>query len=289
MSLQTYGYSAQSKRFELIRVSELLVFVALVLVVCWLVFPRHLSDSLRGGKLDAVSKQYIETWLQAKPDDVQLRMLLAQALIRLGALKEAHEHLQVIEHSSDKTIAEQGYWLHAQLEFERLMAVQPEQRKSHVLWSISQQSLSKVDYQALPGEHIEQFVRMALLLGFSKEANEASQYWLNNTGSATIETVNIAEVFIAYQEYTTAANLYIQALTKAPSLEQQASYFVAALLSYQAGSKFDEGLLLIERFGNLFLDIDQVLYQIVLFARAANKPEVASFYAGYLMGFGGGP
>lgn len=285
MSLQTYGYSAQSKRAKLIQVSELLAFVVLVWVVCWLVFPRNLSDSLRGSELDAVSKQYIETWLQAKPDDVRLRILLAQELIKIGALADARRHLEIIQNSNDKTVADEGHWLHAQLEFERLMAVQPHQRKSHELWSISQQALKKVDYHTLPTQHLAQFVRMALLLGFTKEATAAAQYWLDNSQSQTTDIVDIAESFIAYQAYSTAADLYIQALVKTKDTKQQAVFFLAALRSYQAGSKFNEGGVLIERFGGLFLDNDKVLYRIVLFARAANKPGLASFYAGYLMDF----
>ena len=284
MSLETYGYSAQNKRIKLISKSELLAFVMLVFIVCWLIFPRDLSLTLRDSELDAVSKQYIEIWLQAKPDDVQLRILLAQGLIHLGQLEQASQHLKIIQKSHKKSIAAQGYWLHAQLEFERLMAIQPADRREHLLWAISKQALSYVDYRILEPKEIAQYIRMSLLLGFTKDAFSAASYWLQTNNPDSQEITVIADSFAAYQSHSAAASLYIQALIKTQNPEQKSVYFLFALASYQAGSLFGGGTELIQRFARLFLDDEKILYRIVQFARAADNHALASFYASHLMG-----
>ena len=76
MSSMSYGYNVRTERLRVLGLPELFAFLILIGVVCWMVFPRDLSSSLRSARLDAVTFSYMQAWLKAKPDDHELRLLI---------------------------------------------------------------------------------------------------------------------------------------------------------------------------------------------------------------------
>ena len=83
MSSMSYGYNVRTERLRVLGLPELFAFLILIGVVCWMVFPRDLSSSLRSARLDAVTFSYMQAWLKAKPDDHELRLLMALSLIHI--------------------------------------------------------------------------------------------------------------------------------------------------------------------------------------------------------------
>ena len=53
---------AAPERRAVITTAELLALGVMVVVVCWLIFPRDLADSLRAAEMDAVSLSYSNAW-----------------------------------------------------------------------------------------------------------------------------------------------------------------------------------------------------------------------------------
>ena len=114
MSSTSYGYSVDSERRRVIGLTELAALVVLVAVVCWLVFPRDLSDTLRNADLDAVTLSYSTAWLKAKPDDHALRLVLARDLIELGRFAEADKQLDyVAANTVQPSLLDELQWLRA--------------------------------------------------------------------------------------------------------------------------------------------------------------------------------
>ena len=78
MSSEHSDSIAAPERRAVITTAELLALGIMVAVVCWLIFPRGLSESLRTSEMDAVSLSYSNAWLRAQPNDFPLRLLLAE-------------------------------------------------------------------------------------------------------------------------------------------------------------------------------------------------------------------
>lgn len=88
VSLMSYGYSVDSECCWVIGLIELVVFVVLVVVVCWLVFFCDFFDILCNVDLDVVMLFYFMVWLKVKFDDYVLWLVLVCDLIELGCFVE---------------------------------------------------------------------------------------------------------------------------------------------------------------------------------------------------------
>ena len=169
MGSKSYGYTVRTERLRVLGATELLACLLLIIVVCWLAFPRDLAITLRNARLDAVTLSYMQAWLKAKPDDHELRLLMARELIVLGRFAEADAQLDWVE-AADAGYLPEIRWLRLKWDFKRLMAMEPELRPASRLQAETLASVRAQDWSMLNGEQRRELAEMALVLGAAEQA-----------------------------------------------------------------------------------------------------------------------
>lgn len=87
-----------------------------------------------------------------------------------------------------------------------------------------------------------------------------------------------ARILLGEGKHVEAAKAYLQAMDAAPSYELKRRYFLDALRTFQAASKFDEAFAAANATGQPFMRDLVVVEFLVRLARAANRPDIAERY-----------
>lgn len=283
MGSTSYGYSVDSERRRVIRVAELAALSALVAVVCWLVFPRELADTLRRAELDAVTLSYSVAWLKAEPDDHELRLVLARDLIELGRFEEATDQLAYVEaHSDQPALRDQQRWLQARLPFVALMAMAPAERDGSVQYARARVMFAKVHPERLNLPQLQRYAEMALLLGNLNAALEAYHLLAARTPPAAPWYRQAGDALLARGRYARASEEYILAMRAQESGAGRGD-FLKAVSTLQAGGLSGQALEVAARWETAFLNDPEVLYRLMSLARAAGDGVRAQHYAVLLL------
>ncbi|MCH9782684.1 MAG: hypothetical protein K0U65_02220 [Gammaproteobacteria bacterium] len=283
MSSTSYGYSVDSERRRVIGLTELAALVVLVAVVCWLVFPRDLSDTLRNADLDAVTLSYSTAWLKAKPDDHALRLVLARDLIELGRFAEADTQLDyVAANTSQPSLLDQLRWLRARLPFVALMAIAPAERGGSVLSTRARVALSKVQPERLETAQLQRYAEMALILGNLDLAVGAYHLLAVQAPPAWQWHRKAGDALLARGRYARASEEYILAMRAQQGGAGRAD-FLKAVTTLQAGGLSGQALDVAARWEGVFLNDSEVLYRLMSLARAAGEGARAQHYAVLLL------
>ncbi|WP_421706324.1 hypothetical protein [Alloalcanivorax xenomutans] len=285
MSLTNYGYNAASEktvreRWRVAVPTELLALVGLIGVVCWLVFPKDLASSLRSARMDAVTLSYTNAWLRAKPDDFDVRLVLAHNLMDLGLLDQARKQLDYIAaHTTDPAIRATQSWLRSRLPFIALMAIPPERRRDDPLWQQSRAALEDVDPATLSLRQLEHYAEMALLLEQPDAAVDAYHLLAEQQAFPATWYARGGAALLARGRYREAANEYLLAMASQENRYGRRRYFLAALSSLESGGLVREASELGRREAEPFLNDQRVLYRLMNLARAADNLPLAEQYA----------
>lgn len=283
MSSTSYGYSVDSERRRVIGLTELAALVVLVAVVCWLVFPRDLSDTLRNADLDAVTLSYSTAWLKAKPDDHALRLVLARDLMELGRFAEADTQLDyVAANTSQPSLLDQLRWLRARLPFVALMAIAPAERGGSVLSTRARVALSKVRPERLETAQLQRYAEMALILGNLDLAVSAYHLLAVQAPPAWQWHRKAGDALLARGRYARASEEYILAMRAQQGGARRAD-FLKAVSTLQAGGLSGQALGVAARWEGAFLNDSEVLYRLMSLARAAGEGARAQHYAVLLL------
>ncbi|WP_040296603.1 hypothetical protein [Alcanivorax hongdengensis] len=283
MGSTSYGYNVRSERQRVIRGAELLTLLLMIVVVCWLVFPRDLSSSLRNARLDAVSLSYMQAWLKAKPDDYQLRLLLANELINYGRFSAAQNQIRYISRHAGGVYDNAIVWLELRRDFQRLMALQPEQRDGTMLNYAAVTALRQVDTAQLDKAQRAQYGEMALLLGELNlavtmfdgiaESDEHPEQWYARS----------ARLLLANGRYRQAGDEYIKAMDARAIYALRKQYFLDAMDTLEAGGLHHHALVLAATRERIFYHDDEVLFRLLKLAQAGGDLQRAQHYALLLM------
>ncbi|MBL7251336.1 tetratricopeptide repeat protein [Alloalcanivorax marinus] len=284
MSSKSYGFSVAHDRWRVIGPLELLVLALLVVLVCWLVFPRDLSSILRNARMDAVTLSYARTWLQARPDDYELRLLMARDLIELGLFEQAEEQLDYVAgQSNQRELLNLQAWLRARLPFVALMALPAEERADSPISVEAGFALRRVDPTDLGDDEVRRYADMALLLGNLDAAVRAYHLLAERQPSPSTWYRQAATDLLAHGRYRAAANEYLLAMESQTDPALRRADFLQALATLQAGGLLDQALAVGRRQGPAFADQPEVLYRLMNLARAAGDHRQAQFYATRLL------
>jgi tetratricopeptide (TPR) repeat protein len=278
MGSKSYGYTVRTERLRVLSPTELLACLLLILVVCWLAFPRDLATTLRNARLDAVTLSYMQAWLKAKPDDHELRLLLARELIVLGRFGEADAQLDWVE------AAEAGYgpqvrWLRLQWDFKRLMAMEPELRVASRLQADTLASVRSQDWSALNGDQRRELAEMALALG---EVEQAVRYYRLLATEAERPSdwyEKAGRVLLGQGNYLASGLAYGEAMEAAVAAAARKQYFLEALAALEAGSLHDVALRFASRYEHFYYQDKAVLYRLMRLAQAGGNLAQAQRYA----------
>lgn len=286
MSLLSYGYNVRNDRLRVMGLHELLAFLLLIAVVCWMIFPRELSTSLRSARLDAVTLSYMQAWLKAKPDDDELRLLLARELIMLGHFTEAEAQLSIIErdgHSHGTEVA----WLRLKQDFSRLMAIVPENRDGTMLQYQTIGRIQAMDRDALTLEQQEELAGMAMAVNESDIAAETYTRIAREGRQPDLWHERAARVYLANGDYQQASQAWVRAMAVSNAEDQRKAYFLSAIAALEAGSFHDDALSLAARREAPFLHDKAVLYRLMLLAQAGGDMSRAQRYGILLLNLPG--
>lgn len=275
---------AAPERRAVITIAELLALGAAVIVVCWLIFPRDLADSLRSAEMDAVSLSYSNAWLRAEPNDFPLRLLLAEELIELGRFDEAHAQLNYVAANagSDRFLLRQQ-WLQARMPFVALMAVPPEYRHDDPLQEQALGALLALRPADLDYRQLERYAEMALILGQPDRAVAAYHQLAERHDNPAGWYRRAGDAFLALGRYQDAAREYLRAMLAGAGTAGGRDDFLTAMATLQAGGYLDQALREARRHESLFLDDDKVLFWLMKLAQAAGNGQRAEYYASRLL------
>jgi len=283
VSSTSYGYSVDSERRRVIGLTELAALGTLVAVVCWLVFPRDLSDTLRNADLDAVTLSYSTAWLKAKPDDHELRLVLARDLIELGRFAEADKQLDyVAANTVQPSLLDELQWLRARLPFVALMAMAPAERGGSVLSARARVALAKVQPGRLETAQLQRYAEMALIMGNLDLAVRAYHLLAIQAPPAWQWHRKAGDALLAQGRYARASEEYVLAMRAQQGASGRAD-FLKAVSTLQAGGLPGQALGVAARWEGVFLNDPEVLYRLMSLARAAGDGVRAQHYAVLLL------
>jgi len=283
VSSTSYGYSVRTERLRVVGLPELCAFLILIGVVCWMVFPRELSSSLRSARLDAVTFSYMQAWLKAKPDDHELRLLMARELILQGNFVAADDQLSYVERARNGRYDNQIAWLELRRDFTRLMAITPDDRLGTMLEHDTLAQLRSIDWGALNNDKRVAFADMALALGDVDLAVQAFARLAENAANPSRWHVKSAKVLLAHGRYSESADAYIAAMDSRGNYLVRKRYFLAALDALQAGSLHRKAMRLAGARERSFYNDKDVLYRLMTLAQAAGNMAAAEHYAVLLL------
>ncbi|MCG8392890.1 MAG: hypothetical protein MI745_07390 [Pseudomonadales bacterium] len=278
MSSTSYGYDVRTERLRVVGLPELLAFLLALGVVCWLAFPRELHSTLRNARLDAVSLSYMQAWLKAKPDDYELRLLMARELIKLGRFSEADAQLAYVAGNDDR-YGQEIAWLRLNRDFNRLMTIEPGNRAGTMLHFETAQQLDQQDWSGLDSEQRLRYARMALLLGEVRRAADAYQRIASASMNASFWHEKAAKTLLAHGQYRAAARSHMDAMQASDNYGMRRRYFLAALATLEAGGYHQEALLLASTHERRFYQDKWVLYRLMRLAQAGGNLAQAQRYA----------
>lgn len=278
MGSKSYGYTVRTERLRVLGPTELLACLLLIVVVCWLAFPRDLATTLRNARLDAVTLSYMQAWLKAKPDDYELRLLMARELIVLGRFTEADVQLDRVEAANAGYQAEVR-WLRLQRDFKRLMAMEPELRVASRLLAETLERMTRQDWLTLDGDQHRELAEMTLVLG---ETDQAVRYYRLIATEAERPGdwyEKVGGVLLGQGNYLAAGLAYGQAMEASSEPVTRKQYFLEALAALEAGSLHDEALRFASRYEHLYYQDKEVLYRLMRLAQAGGNLAQAQRYA----------
>ncbi len=283
MGSKSYGLNVRTDRLSVARLPELAILLTVILVSFWLVFPRNLSDILRNSHLDAVSLSYMQAWLRAKPDDYELRLLLARELIELGEYQQASYQLELIPRGEQFGFETEIAWLTLRRDFIQLMAIEPPQRPGTALYPRTREGLQALDINSLSAERADQAAEMAMAMGLVDQAVRLyRQLAVNGYGTEKLHALS-ARLLLGEGRYLEAAQAHLEAMDASDDYAARRMAFLSALEVLQAGEMYEDAVRVMRERDQAFLQDKDVLYRLMNLSLACADVPQAQHYAVLLL------
>ncbi|MED5389230.1 MAG: hypothetical protein VX793_10290 [Pseudomonadota bacterium] len=278
MGSKSYGYTVRTERLRVLRPAELFACLLLIIVVCWLTFPRDLAATLRNARLDAVTLSYMQAWLQAKPDDHELRLLMARELIMLGRFREADAQLRLVE-TADARYQTELRWLRLKWNFEQLMAMEPSQRAGSPVEAAALTHLRGQDWFSLEADQRQELAGMAMALGKSEKAARYYRQLAKGAEQPAQWYEKAAQVLLWQGNYLSAGLTLGEAMEASRDPAMRREYFLKTLAALEAGSEHETALRFAVRYESAYYRDQAVLYRLMRLAQAGGNLPLAQHYA----------
>ena len=283
MGSKSYGYNVRTERLSVARLPELAILLIVILVTFWLVFPRDLSDTLRNSRLDAVSLSYMKAWLRAKPDDYELRLLLARELIELGEYQQASYQLELIPRGAPFGFDSEIAWLELRRDFIQLMAVEPPERPSSSLYPHTRDGIEALNPTRLNPAQIDAAAEMAMAMGLVDQAVRLYRQQAVSGQAADKFHALSARLLLGDGRYLESAQAHLAAMDASDSYAARRKAFLSALEVLQAGEMYAEAVRVMRERDQAFLEDKAVLYRLMNLSLACADVPQAQHYAVLLL------
>jgi len=221
---------------------------------------------------------YMQAWLKAKPDDHELRLLMARELIVLGRFREADTQLAAVRAASDGYTAKVR-WLRLQWNFKQLMAIEPAARKGSQLHAETLASLRGQDWSSLDNKQRQQLAEMTLLLGNVEQAVRHYRLLAADAERPSDWYEKAADVLLGQGQYLASGRAYGDAMEVVGEPARRKHYFLKTLAALEAGSLHAEALRFASRYEHLYYQDKEILYRLMRLAQAGGNLQQAQRYA----------
>ena len=246
-------------------------------------FPKQriFNQVAQASQASEVSTFFLENLLEAKPEDTDLRLLLAHHNLELGNLHRAEESISSILLRDDPEA-----WFSAQILNLRILEIRT--------FALPEKSQERREGMKQIGNHIEMLVRQsrepeaklltqlaqsALMAGYQNLAQSIYEQLGQRSEPQTAEWyVKAAELALGQGAYQKAAALYFSAQGRVSSREHQRRYYLAALKALQAGNFLYEAIQKANKHLGPLQGDEATLFFLVSLGRAAGDGAFAEKY-----------
>ena len=283
----SYEFSARGKlnarRPRLLSAWTLAGFAMAVLILLALIFPKYelVWKNLQEKLGDPLSTNYLVNLLRTDPENLKLRLLLAEHKIFLGELTDVPAILEPVLHSSDAEwqmrgqLAEYKYLtrLYNMGQNDADQQLELLQRRRELFLKLAQRSWSMqqtlVYLASQANELKENDVAHQLYRQITQDPGQMSAAWYA-AGAAREQGEG---------HYELTSLLYFMARQEARQLASQREYFFAGIKALMANSMFIEAMVSGDLYLGNLADDHATLYFLAQNARMANDTARANRYA----------
>ena len=252
-----------------------------VSVVLTLIFPqrRLIEQATHQVRTDALTVSYLTNLLRTDPENVELRLQLAEKKIEIGELDEAQQILAPVFAGRDdhaKQRARLTEFRARELATYRLPAGTPERARRIAELGGEIATLAQYDWD------VATQVRLAQQAAALRQPAVAARLYAKLARGGGVETREWlaagAQAALGAGEYRLAADLYFSLQERAQSRDERRGYFLSGLKTLQAGNLLGAALSEADkRIGDL-ADDDATLIALARLARSANDMPRAQAY-----------
>lgn len=241
---------------------------------------------------DVVAEQYVIHLLRTRPQDVALRMRLAEQHRGRGQYEAALTALQpLLRHDEPERRFQAAYLAVRTLAEARRAAdpASPERLAIETRFRTQLAFLTVRNGESTLLEHgsateVRRLFEEAKMIG---DAQLTGRFLARlaelEPEQAVPEYASLAQLSLGRGDYLSSARFYWQARRLETDFAQQRALYLASLHALQSGNLLTERLAEAEReMGDLAND-QESLYTFIVLARAANRPDIAARYAQRLM------
>ena len=252
-----------------------------VSVVLTLIFPqkRLIEQATHQERTDALTVSYLTNLLRTDPDNIELRLQLADKKLQIGELREAQQILAPVFAGRDEAAKRRARLTEfriREVEAYRLPEGSPARVRRVAELGAQVAALAQYDWD------VATQVRLARAAAALRQPGVAAQLYSRlaaHGGAGAREwLLEGAKSALGAGEYRLAAGLYFRVQERAQSRDERREYFLTGVKTLQAGNLLGEALIEADnRIGEL-ADDDATLLVLVRLARAANDLPRAQAY-----------
>jgi len=255
-----------------------------------LLFPRKtlLDQVAIETRNDPLTVNYLTSLLRTDPHNVDLRILLAEKKISVGALDEAAELIGPLKIGPDAAARRRALLLELRMADAQLRALPERDTARPATLAKMRRMLDEIDTEAWDPADLAYLARQAMQLRHTALA-ERLLTRLAATGQQLPSgwMQELAQSALADSDYRSAARLYFAARERATDAAERRRLYLTAVATLQSGNLLDEALAAAEEhLGDLAND-EQTLAALTRLALAAGKPALAERYVKRMLRMGG--
>lgn len=292
MKLKSYEFTARAKlgttrvRPSLMSNWTVAGFALAVMVPLAMVFPKQaLQQQVVQQRLgDALTVNYLSNLLKADPNNLELRILLAEHLIFLKEDAEVPQMLEPVLGSQESGWRTRGMLVEYKLLTGRYQRSAPgsserrelKQRRLDTLASLHKLSWPLPTLVYLAGQ-ADQLEEGAIARSLYRRISEVSL----RVPASQLAAMAAREA--DDRNYELGSHLYFIAQRKANGLTQKRKYLLAGVRALVAGERVELAMHSIDLHAGSLLDDAETLYELIKLSRAANDQQRAIRYARRLL------
>ncbi|MDF1797164.1 MAG: hypothetical protein P1U63_11580 [Coxiellaceae bacterium] len=289
------------KSFQISRyIVVIIVAVVAVLfaIILWFVYPKthlHNNDGTINHQPDEISNLYLRHEVNARPNDLKLRLRLIHQELALGKLKQASELIQPYLHKHPQSqLSWQFKWYDYRILFLKATAEpeknimqqtlgynavkQPKKIKhAKVLLSTVKKSMQQLQHAPLTLDQQITLSSDAIALKFYDVANQlGAKLYADQKDLNAPQLASLAKNSYLSGNYLLCTEFYMAAFKKVKDSTLQKKYYIAAINSLLAGNLLPQQFPLIVNESQQYKNDPQVLIVLAKAALASKKSTLAA-------------